>query len=154
MPECTPDGISVRDKCGLPARSRMGMRHGLRNRWPMILFSSVLFFLTIQLSWPQLSPGVSIQVKFDQSDGPISPVWNYFGYDEPNYTYAPNGRKLLRELAALDAAPAYVRVHNLFTTGDGSGSLKWGSTNVYSETHPGVLFIVGRFWTRFSTPLA
>jgi len=103
----------------------------------MILFSSVLFFLTIQLSWPQVSPGASIQVKFDQSDGPLSPVWNYFGYDEPNYTYAPNGRKLLRELAALDAAPAYVRVHNLFTTGDGSASLKWGSTNVYSEDASG-----------------
>lgn len=119
------------------ARSRIGMRDRLRSGWPMILFSSVLFFLTIQLSWPQVSPGVSIQVKFDQSDGPISPVWNYFGYDEPNYTYAPNGRKLLRELAALDAAPAYVRVHNLFTTGDGSASLKWGSTNVYSEDASG-----------------
>jgi xylan 1,4-beta-xylosidase len=113
------------------------MRDRLRNGWPMILFSSVLFFLTIQLSWSQLSQGVSIQVKLDQSDGPISPVWNYFGYDEPNYTYAPNGRKLLRELAALDAAPAYVRVHNLFTTGDGSASLKWGSTNVYSEDASG-----------------
>jgi xylan 1,4-beta-xylosidase len=113
------------------------MRDWLRNDWPMILLSSILFFLTIQLSWPQVSPGVSIQVKFDQSDGPISPVWNYFGYDEPNYTYAPNGRKLLRELAALDAAPAYVRVHNLFTTGDGSASLKWGSTNVYSEDASG-----------------
>jgi xylan 1,4-beta-xylosidase len=113
------------------------MRDRLRNGWPMILFSSVLFFLTIQLSWPQVSPGVSIQVKADQSDGPISPIWNYFGYDEPNYTYAPNGRKLLRELAALDAAPAYVRVHNLFTTGDGSASLKWGSTNVYSEDASG-----------------
>jgi xylan 1,4-beta-xylosidase len=113
------------------------MRDRLRNGWPMILFSSVLFFITIQLSWPQLSQGVSIQVKLDQSDGPISPVWNYFGYDEPNYTYAPNGRKLLRELAALDAAPAYVRVHNLFTTGDGSASLKWGSTNVYSEDASG-----------------
>jgi xylan 1,4-beta-xylosidase len=127
----------VRDKCRLLARSRIRMRDRLRNGWPMIVFSSVLFFLTIQLSWPQLSPGVSIQVKFDQSDGPISPVWNYFGYDEPNYTYAANGRKLLRELAALDAAPAYVRVHNLFTTGDGSASLKWGSTNVYSEDASG-----------------
>jgi xylan 1,4-beta-xylosidase len=137
MPECTRDGISVRDKDGLLARSRTRTRDRLRNGWPTILFSSVLSFLTIQLSWPQVSPGVSIQVKFDQSAGPISPVWNYFGYDEPNYTYAPNGRKLLRELAALDTAPAYVRVHNLFTTGDGSASLKWGSTNVYSEDASG-----------------
>ena len=74
MPECTPAGISVRDKCRLLARSRIRMRDRHRNGWPMILFSSVLFFLTIQLSWPQVSPGVSIQVKFDLSDGPISHV--------------------------------------------------------------------------------
>jgi xylan 1,4-beta-xylosidase len=65
------------------------------------------------------------------------PIWNYFGYDEPNYTYAPNGKKLLSELAALSPAPVYVRVHNLLTTGDGSASLKWGSTNVYTEDATG-----------------
>ncbi|HKV62738.1 MAG TPA: hypothetical protein VJO16_12540 [Candidatus Acidoferrum sp.] len=65
------------------------------------------------------------------------PIWNYFGYDEPNYTYAPNGSKLLGELAALSPAPIYVRVHNLLTTGDGSASLKWGSTNVYTEDASG-----------------
>ena len=67
----------------------------------------------------------------------MPPVWNYFGYDEPNYTYAPNGKKLLGELAALSPKPAYVRVHNLLTTGDGSASLKWGSTNVYTEDAAG-----------------
>jgi xylan 1,4-beta-xylosidase len=30
-----------------------------------------------------------------------------------------------------------VRVHNLLTTGDGSASLKWGSTNVYTEDAAG-----------------
>ena len=33
--------------------------------------------------------------------------------------------------------PAYIRTHNLLTTGDGSASLKWGSTNVYSEDASG-----------------
>ncbi|HTC47423.1 MAG TPA: hypothetical protein VK722_08885 [Candidatus Aquilonibacter sp.] len=80
---------------------------------------------------------MSIQVQYDQSEGHISPVWNYFGYDEPNYTYAPNGKKLLGELAAVDAKPVYVRVHNLLTTGDGTASLKWGSTNVYTEDASG-----------------
>ncbi len=80
---------------------------------------------------------VNIQVHADQSAGTVSPIWNYFGYDEPNYTYAPHGRKLLGELAALGQAPAYVRVHNLLTTGDGSASLKWGSTNVYTEDAAG-----------------
>lgn len=103
----------------------------------MIFLSAILFFLTTQQSWPQALPSVSIQVKIDQCAGPISPVWNYFGYDEPNYTYAPNGKKLLAELAALNAAPVYVRVHNLFTTGDGTASLKWGSTNVCSEDASG-----------------
>src|SRR6202034_3147482 len=34
-------------------------------------------------------------------------------------------------------SPVYVRVHNLLTTGDGSASLKWGSTNVYTEDAAG-----------------
>ncbi len=68
-----------------------------------------------------------------KSQGAISPVWSFFGYDEPNYTYAPNGKKLLGELSALSPAPGYVRVHNLFTSGDGTASLKWGSTNVYTR---------------------
>lgn len=94
--------------------------------------------MTSQLCWPQQAPqSVSVQVHFDQSAGPISPVWNFFGYDEPNYTYAPNGKKLLGELAAANATPVYVRTHNLLTSGDGSASLKWGSTNVYTEDSSG-----------------
>jgi xylan 1,4-beta-xylosidase len=80
---------------------------------------------------------VSIRVRADQSDGSMAPNWNYWGYDEPNYTYAANGKKLLGEFAALSPAPVYIRVHNLFTTGDGSASLKWGSTNVYTEDAAG-----------------
>ena len=80
---------------------------------------------------------VSIQVHADRSGGSFSSAWNFFGYDEPNYTYAPNGRKLLREIAGLNASPAYIRVHNLLTSGDGSRSLKWGSTNAYTEDASG-----------------
>jgi xylan 1,4-beta-xylosidase len=80
---------------------------------------------------------VAIEVHADQADGPMVPIWNYFGYDEPNYTYAPNGKKLLGELAAASPAPVFVRVHNLLTTGDGSAALKWGSTNVYTEDAAG-----------------
>src|SRR6266446_10161791 len=68
-------------------------------------------------------PKIIVEVHADQPDGPMIPIWNYFGYDEPNYTYSPNGKKLLGELAALSPVPVYVRVHNLFTTGDGSASL-------------------------------
>jgi xylan 1,4-beta-xylosidase len=80
---------------------------------------------------------VTIQANYNEMEGKLPPVWAYFGYDEPNYTYAPNGKKLLGELAALSPLPVYVRVHNLLTSGDGSASLKWGSTNVYTEDAAG-----------------
>src|SRR5215831_6169477 len=115
------------------------MNGRIYNRLPLVL---LLIFVLLALSPPiaktQASPQeVNIRVDFGRSEGPLSPVWNYFGYDEPNYSYAPNGKKLLGELAALGASPIYVRVHNLLTSGDGSASLKWGSTNVYSEDASG-----------------
>jgi xylan 1,4-beta-xylosidase len=81
----------------------------------------------------QQSDTVSIQIHADHVTGTSSTAWNFFGYDEPNYTYAPNGQKLLHEIAGLSPTPAYIRVHNILTTGDGSASLKWGSTNAYTE---------------------
>ena len=67
----------------------------------------------------------------------MAPVWAWFGYDEPNYTYMKDGRKLLSELADLSPAPVYVRAHNLLTSGDGTPGLKWGSTNAYTEDAQG-----------------
>ena len=54
---------------------------------------------------------VNIKVHVDQPEGALAPIWNYFGYDEPNYTYAPNGKKLLGELAGhtLDQPSADLR---------------------------------------------
>jgi xylan 1,4-beta-xylosidase len=80
---------------------------------------------------------IKLQVDYSAADGRMPPVWSFFGYDEPNYTYAPNGKKLLKELAALGRGPVYIRVHNILTTGDGTGSLKWGSTNAYTEDASG-----------------
>ena len=40
-------------------------------------------------------------------------------------------------MSALSPVPVYFRAHNLFTTGNGEGSLKWGSTNVYTEKPDG-----------------
>src|SRR6476646_3174490 len=80
---------------------------------------------------------ISIQVHADHVTGSLQPVWNFFGYDEPNYTYATNGKKLLDEIGGLGSTPAYIRAHNLFTSGNGEGSPKWGSTNVYTEDASG-----------------
>ena len=86
----------------------------------------------------QGTPVVEMQVDARGSLGPYKPDWNFFGADEPNYSYAPNGTKLLKELSQIDrATPVYFRPHNLLTSGDGSASLKWGSTGVYREDAEG-----------------
>ena len=96
--------------------------------------------------WAALAPAaraqtapvpVAIAVDVARPQGALPPVWAYFGYDEPNYTYMPDGQKLLTELAALSPTPVYVRAHNLLTSGDGAAALKWGSTNAYTEDKKG-----------------
>jgi xylan 1,4-beta-xylosidase len=97
-----------------------------------VSFVLVLLLISSFVSGQKAEPA-TIHVQFGHPQGALPPVWNFFGYDEPNYTYAPNGKKLLGEIAGLSSKPAYIRVHNLLTTGDGSASLKWGSTNAYTE---------------------
>jgi beta-xylosidase len=80
---------------------------------------------------------VAIQVDARATLGPMTSMWAWFGYDEPNYTYMNDGKKLLTELAELSPAPVYVRAHNLLTSGDGTPGLKWGSTNAYTEDATG-----------------
>jgi xylan 1,4-beta-xylosidase len=75
---------------------------------------------------------VQIEVDAAHSSGAIQPIWRFFGYDEPNYTYTQNGMKLLAELSKVSSKPVYIRTHFLLATGNGEPSLKWGSTNVYS----------------------
>jgi xylan 1,4-beta-xylosidase len=76
---------------------------------------------------------VTVRVDAAKPAGELRPVWRFFGYDEPNYTYMKDGRALLKELAGLSPQPVYIRTHNLLTSGDGTPALKWGSTGVYSE---------------------
>jgi xylan 1,4-beta-xylosidase len=96
-----------------------------------------LALLAAKLPTLAVQQRVLIRVDARATQGPFRSAWSYFGYDEPNYTYTPNGRKLLGELSRLTASPVYIRTHNLLTTGDGTGGLKWGSTNVYSEDATG-----------------
>ncbi len=102
----------------------------------VLLLTSLLVSSLNGPSFGQTAP-ITIKVNAAKSRGPMKPVWNWFGYDEPNYTYMKDGRKLLSEIAALSPTPAFVRVHNLLTTGDGTAALKWGSTNAYTEDATG-----------------
>jgi xylan 1,4-beta-xylosidase len=81
---------------------------------------------------PSVEP-VTIKVDFSKTIAPMKPVWAWFGYDEPNYTYMKDGRKLLSEISSFSPVPVYVRTHCLLCSGDGEAALKWGSTNAYTE---------------------
>jgi xylan 1,4-beta-xylosidase len=108
-------------------------------RWQSFSLGLVLLLASLSANGED-GTTVRVTVHADTPTGVFSPIWSYFGADEPNYIYGPHGRKLLDELGELGDtahAPVYFRVHNLFTTGDGEGSLKWGSTNVYTERGDG-----------------
>ena len=95
-----------------------------------------LFVSFISSSYSQTDT-VSITVDIEKDKGPLQYIWAWFGYDEPNYTYMKDAKKLLSELAALSPVPVHIRTHNLMTTGDGTAALKWGSTNMYTLDRSG-----------------
>ncbi len=76
---------------------------------------------------------VTITVDAAKPLGELTPIWRFFGADEPNYAYMKNGQKLLSELGKLGEPQVYFRAHHLLTSGDGSYALKWGSTSAYKE---------------------
>jgi xylan 1,4-beta-xylosidase len=101
----------------------------------MLRFFTVVLCLSAAPAFSQQT--VTIRVNASDKESPFRPAWNYFGYDEANYTYAKNGRKLIGELAALSYMPVHMRTHFLLVTGNGSAALKWGSTNAYTEDSSG-----------------
>jgi len=94
-----------------------------------------LSFFCVQGQDIQKEAAITVDLK--KEIAPMKPVWAWFGYDEPNYTYMKDGKKLLSEIAALSPVPVYVRAHSLMSTGDGTPALKWGSTNMYTEDAKG-----------------
>jgi xylan 1,4-beta-xylosidase len=99
----------------------------------------VLAVSTVGPGYAQESIPVKITVDAAKQAGPLNPIWKWCGYDEPNYTYAPNGKRLVNQFteAARAFGPAYFRTHSLLCTGDGTGGVKWGATNAYTEDASG-----------------
>lgn len=99
---------------------------------------SRLIVASVALSpWALCAQNVRFEVDVTDRVEEMKPIWTWFGYDEPNYTYMKDGKKLLSELSSMSPVPVYVRAHNLLTSGDGTAALKWGSTNAYTEDEKG-----------------
>src|ERR1019366_2258632 len=71
---------------------------------------------------------VAISVDAGKPLGGLTPIWRFFGADEPNYADMKDGKKLLSELGQLGGSQVYFRAHHLLTSGAGAYSLKFGST--------------------------
>lgn len=101
-----------------------------------MFFSALLIAICVPVNSQSATP-VTLKIDAGNTIGEMIPIYAFFGYDEPNYTYRENGRKLLSEIAALSPVPVYIRTHNLLTTKEGEPGLKWGFTNVYTEDRKG-----------------
>lgn len=102
----------------------------------LFLLTGILMGKSLPIIAQEQTP-VSIQVDLSKTKAAMKPIWAWFGYDEPNYTYMKDGKKLLTEISQLSKVPVYVRAHSLLVTGDGTAALKWGSTNAYTEDAKG-----------------
>src|ERR1044071_6977547 len=98
---------------------------------------SLLFFLGSLAQAEPPATAVTIRVDAGKTRGPLTPIWRFFGYDEGNYSYMKDGKKLLAELGQLGGPQVFVRCHHLLTSGDGEYALKWGSTSAYKEDADG-----------------
>jgi xylan 1,4-beta-xylosidase len=76
---------------------------------------------------------VNVAVDATAAGTPLEKVWPFHGYDEVNYTTTAPGQSLLQTLGAIHTVSPHIRTHFLLNTGDGTPSLKWGSTNAYTE---------------------
>jgi len=104
-------------------------------RFNLFIISIIIICLCSSIK-AQQKP-VILEIDVNDPVGKMLPIYAFFGYDEPNYTYYENGRKLLAEIADLSPVPVYVRTHNLLTSKEGEPDLKWGFTNVYTEDPKG-----------------
>lgn len=86
---------------------------------------------------PRTRDPVVITVDTTAPCEPLRHLWQYYGYDECNYTTTRGARELMKTLANINPEPVYLRQHFLLCSGDGKPSLKWGSTNSYTEDPTG-----------------
>ncbi len=86
--------------------------------------------------WAQ-SGTVSVNVDATKPGKPLKHVWQYYGYDECNYTTTADCIDLMKTVAQINLEPVYLRQHFLLNSGDGKVALKWSSTNVYTENTNG-----------------
>ena len=75
------------------------------------LLLAVIFIFSVFYTKAQQTPKpATIQVDLSRkTNEPLKPIWAWFGYDEPNYTYMKDGKKLLTEISQLSPVPVFCK---------------------------------------------
>jgi xylan 1,4-beta-xylosidase len=109
----------------------------IRNgRWSM-LAASALVTAHVSDAGAQTPATVNVTVDATNAGTPLEKVWSFHGFDEVNYSTTAPGQDLLHTLGQIHTVPPHIRTHFLLNTGNGTASLKWGSTNAYTEDASG-----------------
>jgi xylan 1,4-beta-xylosidase len=80
----------------------------------------------------QAAGAVNVSVDATSAGTPLETIWAYHGYDEINYTTLAEGKTLLQTLGSTSTVTPYIRSHFYLNSGNGTPSMKWGSTNAYT----------------------
>ena len=80
----------------------------------------------------QAAGAVNVSVDATSAGTPLETLWAYHGYDEINYTTLAEGKALLQTLGSTSTVPPHIRSHFYLNSGNGTPSMKWGSTNAYT----------------------
>ncbi|MBC8472491.1 MAG: beta-xylosidase [Planctomycetes bacterium] len=110
---------------------------GIQKTKIIVLITLCLVLLGLGPVWAAQNDLVRISVDATATGESLRHVWQYYGYDECNYTTSSGARELMKTLANINTEPVYLRQHFLLASGDGKPSLKWSSTNIYSEDAAG-----------------
>ena len=83
----------------------------------------------------------------------MTPVWAWFGYDEPNYTYMTDGKQVAVRAGGAQSGARVLRTHNLLTSGDGTPGAQVGlDQRLHRGRHRPARATTGRSSIASSTP--
>jgi len=94
---------------------------------------------------------VTIEVDASRGGAALTPIWRFFGADEPNYATMKDGRQLLGELGALKQGDIYFRAHNLLSSARPRSS--GAAATRTPKTQPAIRCMTGASSTASSTPI-
>ena len=71
----------------------------MMHRQTMRFIIIILLLLLNVKTFSQQHDTALVKVDLSITKEKMKPIWAWFGYDEPNYTYMKDGKKLLTEIA-------------------------------------------------------